>query len=67
MGLRLITALSVALLAHQGLIKLSLYLFRRRKLPHVYRLLTIITGSGYYRWKEGWGRLHINLGRIAGD
>ena len=51
-GLTLIVVLSAGLLIHQGLIKLRGKLYRQRKLPDVYQALSVITGSGYYRWSE---------------
>ena len=51
-GLSLIVVLSAALLIHQALIKLRGTLLRRRRLPTVYQALSILTGSGYYRWSE---------------
>ena len=51
-GLSLIVVLSAALLIHQALIKLRGELYHRRKLPTVYQALSVLTGSGYYRWSE---------------
>ena len=51
-GLSLIVALSAVLLIHQALIKLRGNLLRRGKLPTVYRAISILTGSGPYRWSE---------------
>ena len=51
-GLSLIVMLSAALLIHQALIKLRGTLFHRRKLPTVYQALSVLTGSGHYRWSE---------------
>ena len=51
-GLSTIVGLSVALLVHQLLIKLQTKLLKERKVPSVYRSLSIVTGSGHYRWKE---------------
>ena len=51
-GLSLTVALSAALLIHQALIKLRGSLYRRRKLPTVHQALSVLTGSGFYRWSE---------------
>ena len=51
-GLSLIVVLSAALLIHQALIKLRGHLYHRRRLPTVYQALSVLTGSGYYRWSE---------------
>lgn len=51
-GLSLIVALSAALLIHQALIKLRGNLFHRRKLRTVHQALSVLTGSGHYRWSE---------------
>lgn len=51
-GLSLIVALSAVLLIQQALIKLRGTLFHRRKLPTVYQVLSVLTGSGHYRWSE---------------
>ena len=51
-GLSLIVALSAALLIHQALIKLRGNLYHRRRLPTVYHALSVLTGSGFYRWSE---------------
>lgn len=51
-GLSLIVALSATLLIHQALIKLRGILLHRRKLPTVYQVLSVLTGSGHYRWSE---------------
>ena len=51
-GLSLIVALSASLLIHQALIKLGGNLYRRRRLPTVYQVLSVLTGSGYYQWSE---------------
>lgn len=51
-GLSLTVALSAALLIHQALIKLRGNLYRRRKLPTVHQALSVLTGSGFYRWSE---------------
>ncbi len=51
-GLTLIVVLSAVLLIHQGLIKLRGKLYDRRKLPTAYQALSVITGSGHYRWSE---------------
>ena len=51
-GLSLIVALSAVLLIHQALIKLRGTLLHRRKLPTVYQVLSVLTGSGHYRWSE---------------
>ena len=53
LGLSLIVVLSAALLIHQALIKLCGKLYHGRRLPTVYQALTVLTGSGYYRWNEG--------------
>ena len=55
-GLSLVVVLSGVLLLHQALIKLSTRLYRRRRLPTVYRALSIMTGSGSYRWRESRAR-----------
>ena len=52
-GLTLTVVLSGLLLIHQVLIKIRGDLYRRRRLPTVYEVLSVITGSGYYRWCEG--------------
>ena len=52
-GLSLIVVLSAALLIHQALIKLRGKLYHGRRLPTVYQALSVLTGSGYYRWNEG--------------
>ena len=52
-GLSLIVVLSAALLIHQALIKLRGKLYHGRRLPTVYQALSLLTGSGYYRWNEG--------------
>ena len=51
-GLLLVVVLSAALLIHQALIKLRSKLLRSRKLPTVHRAISIVTGSGSYRWSE---------------
>ena len=51
-GLSLISVLCAVLLVHQGLIKLRTKLEQRQRFPSVHRTLSIITGSGYYRWRE---------------
>ena len=51
-GLSLIVALSAILLVHQALIKLGGNLLRRRRLTTVYRAISVLTGSGPYRWSE---------------
>ena len=51
-GLSLIVVLSAALLIHQALIKLRGNLYHRRRLPTVYQSLSVLTGSGLYRWSE---------------
>ena len=51
-GLSLIVVISAALLIHQALIKLQGNLYHRRRLPIVYQALSVLTGSGYYRWNE---------------
>ena len=56
MGLSVIVVLSGVLLLHQALIKLRTKLYRRHRLPIVYRALSILTGSGYYRWSESKAR-----------
>ena len=48
-------ALSAVLLLHLSLIKLRKRLFIKRKFPGLYAALSIISGSGYYRWKNGRG------------
>ena len=52
-GLSLVVVLSVVLLVHQVLIKLRSILWEHRRLPSAYRVLSIVTGSGTYRWNEG--------------
>ena len=51
-GLSMIVVLSVALLIHQILIKLRSKLYYMQRLPAVYQVLSVVTGSGYYRWRE---------------
>ncbi len=51
-GLSLTVALSTVLLIHQALIKIRGNLFRRRRLPIVFQVLSVLTGSGHYRWSE---------------
>ena len=51
-GLSLIVVLSAVLLVHQAAIKLRGNLLRRGRLPTVYRALSVLTGSGPYRWSE---------------
>ena len=51
-GLSLIVVLSAVLLVHQALIKLRGNLYHRRRLPTVYQALSVLTGSGHYRWSE---------------
>ena len=51
-GLVLVVGLSAALLAHQLLIKLRTKLFEDRRLPSFWRGLSVLTGSGRYRWRE---------------
>ena len=51
-GLSLTVVLSAALLIHQALIKLREHLYHRRRLPTVYQALSVLTGSGLYRWSE---------------
>ena len=51
-GLSLIVVLSAALLVHQALIRLRGILYDRRRLPTVYQALSVLTGSGFYRWSE---------------
>ena len=55
-GLTGIIDLSAILLFHQGLIKLRTRLYHGRRLPTVYRVLGVITGSGYYGWNENKAR-----------
>lgn len=52
-GLSLTAVLSGILLVHQALIKLRVRLNAQRKLPAVCRVLSVLTGSGPYRWDEG--------------
>lgn len=52
-GLSLVIVLSVVLLLHQSLIKLRTKLLSNRRFPIMYRVLSIVTGSGLYRWNEG--------------
>ena len=52
MGLSVVVVLSGVLLLHQVLIKLGTKLYRRRRLPIVYGALSVLTGSGYYRWSD---------------
>ena len=56
MGLLVVVVLSGVLLFHQALIKLRTKLYRWRRLPIVYRALSILTGSGHYRWSENKAR-----------
>lgn len=51
-GSTLIVALAACLLIHQALIKLRGHLLRRSRLPTVYQALSVLTGSGFYRWSE---------------
>jgi hypothetical protein len=51
-GLSTVVVLSAVLLAHQLLIKLRTKLLQDGRLPSIYRSLSIITGTGYYRWRE---------------
>ena len=51
-GLAWIVATSAVLLFQQVLIKVSTMLRTRQKFPSVYRTLAVITGSGFYRWRE---------------
>ena len=48
--------LAAILLFHQALIKLRTRLYHGCRLPTVYRVLGVITGSGYYRWHENEAR-----------
>ena len=50
-GLSLIVMLSAALLIHQALINLRDKLYHGRRPPTVYQALSVLTGSGYYRWE----------------
>ena len=50
-GLVLIVVLSALLLVHQLLIKLRGQLFKRRIMSVLYRGLSVVTGSGRYRWE----------------
>ena len=52
MGLSFVVVLSGLLLLHWALIKLRTKLYRRRRWPFIYRALSILTGSGHYRWSE---------------
>ena len=51
-GLSLIVVLSFALLFHQLLIMLRTFLMRRQRWAGLHRTLSVITGSGFYRWRE---------------
>ena len=51
-GLLLTVVLSAVLLIHQALIKLRENLYHRRRLPTVYQALSVLSGSGHYRWRE---------------
>ena len=52
LGLSLIVVLTAVLLVHQGLIKVRTKLWKTRKAPVLYRALSVVTGSGRYRWSE---------------
>lgn len=52
LGLSIVTVLSIVLLLHQVLIRLCADLYARNKLPFLYRVLSVATGSGYQRWEE---------------
>ena len=51
-GLVGVISLSVVLLVHQLLIKLSRRLLESRRFPALYRGLTTVTGTGRYRWRD---------------
>lgn len=51
-GLQLTIALSVVLLVHQALIVLREKLRYSRRLQTVHQTLSVVTGSGYYRWND---------------
>ncbi len=53
-GISLIVASAACLLVHQALIKLKGNLLRRSRLPTVCQALSILTGSGLYRWGDEW-------------
>ena len=52
-GALAVITISAVLLLHQGLIKLRKRLYVKRKFPGLYATLSVITGSGYYRWQHG--------------
>ena len=51
-GLLLTIVLSVVLLVHQALIELREKLHYNRRLQTAYQTLSVVTGSGYYRWND---------------
>lgn len=51
-GLELVVVFAAILLVQQVLIALATVLSERRKLPHLHRVLRVVTGSGAYRWGE---------------
>ena len=51
-GLTIVMAASALLTLHQVAIRVQVGLQRKLKMPAVYRALGIVTGAGYYRWRE---------------
>lgn len=51
-GLTIVLVVSMLLTLHQVAIRAQLALQRKLMMPAIYRVLTIATGTGRYRWKE---------------
>jgi len=51
-GLTIVMAVSALLTLHQVAIRVQVGLQRKLKMPAVYRALGVVTGAGYYRWRE---------------
>ena len=51
-GLRLTILLSITLLIHQALIMIRGKIRYSQRLHLVYQVLSVVTGSGYYRWND---------------
>ena len=49
-GLGVVIAAAILLIAHQALIRIQVFLSRRRRWPGVYRTLAVAIGIGYNRW-----------------
>ena len=51
-GLTIVIVVSMLLTLHQVAIRVQVALQRKLMMPAVYRVLTVATGTGHYRWRE---------------